>query len=72
MSEGLFLIDSDNVPVRMEPRESEDEFQALLAKFPELLTDSDFGEGSPRRRLREIVAGVAKELSKPEAVAQGQ
>jgi hypothetical protein len=37
----------------MEPRafESEDAFQALLAKFPELLTDADFGEGSPRRWL---------------------
>ncbi len=27
----------------------EDSFQELLAKFPDLLTNSDFGEGSPRR-----------------------
>jgi hypothetical protein len=45
MTEGLFLIDKDNAPKRMEARtfESEDEFQALIAKFPDLLTDADFG-----------------------------
>lgn len=53
MTEGLFLIDKDNVPKRMEPRsfDSEDEFQLLIAKFPDLLTDADFGEGSPRKWL---------------------
>jgi hypothetical protein len=53
MTEGLFLIDKDNVPKRMEPRtfRSEDEFQALVAKFPELLTDADFGEGTSRKWL---------------------
>ena len=29
--------------------ETEDVFQDLLARFPDLLTDADFGEGSPRR-----------------------
>jgi hypothetical protein len=29
--------------------ESEDKFQELLARFPDLLTDADFGEGNPRR-----------------------
>jgi hypothetical protein len=53
MTEGLFLIDKDNAPKRMEPRafESEKVFQALLAEFPLLLTDADFGEGSPRKWL---------------------
>jgi hypothetical protein len=53
MAEGLFLIDKDNAPRRMEPRafETENEFQELLAKFPALLTDADFGEGSPRKWL---------------------
>jgi len=53
MTEGLFLIDKDNAPKRMEPRafDSEDEFQLLIAKFPDLLTDADFGEGSPRKWL---------------------
>jgi hypothetical protein len=51
MTEGLFLIDKDNVPKRMHSRafDSEDAFQALLAEFPELLTDADFGEVSPRQ-----------------------
>ena len=53
MAEGLFLIDQDDVPKRMQPRpfDTEDEFQALVAKFPALLTDADFGEGSPRKWL---------------------
>lgn len=66
MSDGLFLIDKDNVPKRMEARafEFEDAFQALLEKFPELLTDADFGEGAPRRwMLVKREAGVpAKEF----------
>jgi len=28
---------------------TEDDFQKLIAQFPDLLTDADFGEGSPRR-----------------------
>lgn len=50
-ADGLFFIDTDDKPKRMASCEFETEkvFQELLAKFPELLTDSDFGEGSPRR-----------------------
>jgi hypothetical protein len=53
MTEGLFLIDNDNAPKRMQPSPfgTEDEFQALVAKFPALLTDADFGEDSPRKWL---------------------
>lgn len=51
MSESLFLLGEGAVLKRMPPSTfaSEDEFQALLARFPDLLTDADFGEGSPRR-----------------------
>ncbi len=53
MTEGLFLIDRDASPKRLAPAEftTEREFQLLLAQFPELLTDADFGEGSPRKWL---------------------
>jgi hypothetical protein len=53
MAEGLFLINGDEPPTRLQPAEfeSEDLFQALLARFPELLTDADFGEGTPRKWL---------------------
>jgi hypothetical protein len=53
MTEGLFLIDGDASPTRLQPAtfQSEDSFQALLARFPELLTDADFGEGTPRKWL---------------------
>ncbi|ODR93604.1 hypothetical protein AUC70_12170 [Methyloceanibacter stevinii] len=51
MAESLFLFDSDNVLKKIESSDfvTEDEFQRLLAQFPDLLTDADLGEGSPRR-----------------------
>ncbi len=51
MPESLFLIGKDNSPKRMAAveYETEDVFQEMLARFPELLTDADFGEGTPRR-----------------------
>jgi hypothetical protein len=53
MTEGLFLINGDEPLTRLQPAEfeREDVFQALLARFPELLTDADFGEGEPRKWL---------------------
>ncbi len=53
MSEGLFLFNDAGSPKRLSPAEfkTEDEFQQLLARFPELLTDADFGEGLPRKWL---------------------
>ena len=53
MTEGLFLINGDEPLTRLQPAqfEREDAFQALLARFPELLTDADFGEGEPRKWL---------------------
>lgn len=63
MTESLFLLGSDNVlkPMRQTPFETEDVFQDLLARFPDLLTDSDFGEGSPRRWML-----VSREASVPD------
>ncbi len=51
MTENLFFLGPDNAPRVMMPSGflSEDEFQTLLELHPELLTDSDFGEGAPRR-----------------------
>jgi hypothetical protein len=51
MSESLFLLRNGAAPTKMNSSdfETEDSFQALLAKFPELLTDADFGENTPRR-----------------------
>jgi hypothetical protein len=51
MSESLFYFGDDNVLKRMNPAEfvTEADFQKLLAQFPDLLTDADFGEGTPRR-----------------------
>jgi hypothetical protein len=53
MTEGLFLFNDVGSPKRLAPAEfkTEKEFQQLLARFPELLTDADFGEGSPRKWL---------------------
>ena len=64
MSESLFLVGSDNVlkPMRPTAFETEDVFQDLLARSPDLLTDSDFGEGSPRRWML-----VSRETSVPDA-----
>jgi hypothetical protein len=51
MTESLFLLGSDNIPKKMDSTEfaTEDVFQDLLARFPDLLTDADFGEGTSRR-----------------------
>jgi hypothetical protein len=64
MTEGLFLLDQDSKPKRLAPAEfkTEDEFQRLLAQFPELLTDADFGEASPRKWLL-----VTREAMVPDA-----
>ena len=49
----MFLIEKGGKPKRLPAAtfQTEDEFQRLLADFPELLTDEDFGEGSPRKWL---------------------
>jgi hypothetical protein len=50
MSESLFLLrDGDLKQMTSADFESEDVFQGLLARFPDLLTNADFGESSPRR-----------------------
>jgi hypothetical protein len=51
MPEKLFLLRNDDslVPMTESVFQSEDVFQGLLEKFPELLTDAEFGEESPRR-----------------------
>jgi hypothetical protein len=51
MAESLFLFGKDNILKKIDSSEfvTEDEFQKLLAQFPDLLTDADFGEGTPRR-----------------------
>jgi hypothetical protein len=51
MAESLFLLRGDEPPTRLSSSEfvTEHEFQELLARFPDLLTDSDFGEGAARR-----------------------
>jgi hypothetical protein len=51
MAESLFLFGSDNALKKIESSQfsSEDEFQKPLAQFPDLLTDADFGESTPRR-----------------------
>jgi hypothetical protein len=62
MSDSLFLLGSDESLRVMTSSGfvSEDAFQILLARFPELLTDADFGEGSSRRWvLVRREAGVA-------------
>ncbi|QTL05841.1 hypothetical protein J5J86_11390 [Aquabacter sp. L1I39] len=62
MTENLFFLGPDNAPRVMMPSGflSEAEFQGLLERYPELLTDSDFGEGSPRRWvLVKREAGIA-------------
>jgi hypothetical protein len=53
MASGLFLLDGDAKPRRLAPAafDTEAEFQELLARFPELLTDASFGEDTPRRWL---------------------
>lgn len=63
MAESLFLLGSDNVlkPMRETSFETEDVFQDLLARFPTLLTDADFGEGSPRRWML-----VGREVAVPD------
>jgi len=51
MTENLFLLGKDN-SLRVLTSTgfvSEDAFQEILARFPKLLTDSDFGEETPRR-----------------------
>jgi hypothetical protein len=49
----MFLIEKGGKPKRLPAAtfQTEDEFQRLMADFPELLTDADFGEGSPRKWL---------------------
>ena len=49
----MFLIEKGGKPKRLPAAtfQTEDEFRRLLADFPELLTDADFGEGSPRKWL---------------------
>lgn len=51
MSESPFLLKSDGSlsPMNSTSFITEDEFQALLGRFPQLLTDARFGEGEPRR-----------------------
>jgi hypothetical protein len=51
MTESLFLVGDGNVLKKMDSTKfaSENDFQQLLAQFPDLLTDADFGEGTPRR-----------------------
>ena len=51
MTDSLFLLHGDDSLTKMNSAEfvSEEIFQKLLARFPDLLTDSDFGEGSARR-----------------------
>jgi len=51
MTENIFLLGKDN-SLRVLTSTgfvSEDVFQEILARFPKLLTDSDFGEETPRR-----------------------
>lgn len=51
MSENVFLLRGGNTLTSLSPAgfESEDIFQRLLARFPDLLTNADFGEGEPRK-----------------------
>ncbi|NEW94896.1 hypothetical protein [Rhodopseudomonas sp. BR0M22] len=51
MSQSLFILNKGAGITKMPQVAfgSEDEFQALLASFPELLTDADFGEQGARR-----------------------
>lgn len=51
MPEKLFLLRNDDalVPMTESSFRSEDVFQGLLERFPELLTDAEFGEQAPRR-----------------------
>jgi hypothetical protein len=51
MSDSLFLLGDDKILRRMSSTafETEDIFQDLLARFPDLLTDADFGESTARR-----------------------
>jgi hypothetical protein len=62
MAENLFLLGKDNSLKVMEQTGfiSEDVFQEILARFPALLTDSNFGEAAPRRwMLVRREAGIA-------------
>jgi hypothetical protein len=62
MPEKLFLLRNDDslVPMTESVFQSEDIFQGLLERFPELLTDAEFGEESPRRwALVRREAGIA-------------
>jgi len=63
VADPIYLIKADGKPVRMESRsyDSEDEFQGLLEKYPELLAGEQVDRAAPRRWLlvgREI--GVAE------------
>ena len=51
MAESLFLLHGENSLTKMSSAEfiTEDAFQKLLARFPDLLTDGEFGEGTARR-----------------------
>lgn len=51
MSDSLFLLRGEEPLVEMSEAQfdSEDVFQELLARFPSLLTNSTFGESTPRR-----------------------
>lgn len=51
MADSLFLLRGSDAlsNMKLAAFDTEDIFQHLLAKFPDLLTDTDFGEGSPRR-----------------------
>lgn len=51
MSESLFLLRGNDALTKLSSAkfETEDIFQGLLARFPDLLTDADFGEGTARR-----------------------
>lgn len=64
MTESLYLLGADNRPTKMVSTDfkSEDELQAILGRFPELLTDADFGEETPRRWLQ-----VTREAAVPDS-----
>jgi hypothetical protein len=51
MAENVFLLRGGNTLTSLSPAgfENEGTFQHLLARFPDLLTNADFGEGEPRK-----------------------
>jgi hypothetical protein len=51
MPDNLFLLKGEDSLTKMNLAQfaNEDIFQKILARFPDLLTDADFGEGTPRR-----------------------